>query len=158
ELDGIVDIYLPDIKYADDEWSVKLSNAPNYVKTARAAIKEMFRQVGQLIVDDDNIAIHGLIVRHLILPGNLAGSHASLNWLAQQISPDVAISVMAQYYPSHLALNFPELARSITTAEYRAVVNSMEILGMENGWLQDVDSNNNYLPDFTREGHPFEPD
>jgi len=155
-LDGIIDIYLPDIRYASDTVAKRYSRTPDYVENARAAIKEMHRQVGGLVVDSAGVALRGLIVRHLILPGGLAGSEESLTWLAENISPGVHISMMAQYYPAHHAARFPELARHITPSEYGHVMDVMDRLGMENGWVQELDSPNNYRPDFGRGDHPFE--
>ena len=154
-LDGIVDIYLPDIRYASDKWSKQFSGAPDYVSHAREAIREMHRQVGNLVVDETGIAQRGLIVRHLILPNGLAGSRESLTWLAQEISPEVTVSIMSQYYPAHRAPRIPLLARKITPAEYAEVVKLLDSLGLENGWLQEMDSSEYYLPDFERQGHPF---
>ena len=155
-LDGIIDIYLPDIRYATQTAAKKYSRVPDYVGNARAAIEEMHRQVGGLILDDVGIARRGLIVRHLILPGGLAGSKESLAWLAENVSRDVHVSIMAQYYPAHHAARFPELARRITPQEYENVMAVMDRLEMENGWIQEHDSPDNYQPDFGREGHPFE--
>jgi len=154
-LDGIVDIYLPDIKYASDKWAYKFSGARQYVKHSRLCILEMYRQVGNLKTDDKGVAQSGLIVRHLILPNRLSGSADSLKWLATSVSRNVTLSIMAQYYPCHLAPDEPLLARRITAGEYREVVDTMTGLGMENGWLQQLDSAEHYLPDFHREGHPF---
>jgi len=155
ELEGIIDIYLPDIRYAANENGQKYSHVTNYTDNNRAAIKEMYRQVGDLQVDEYEVAYRGLIVRHLILPGRLSGSRESLTWLAQEVSPTITVSVMSQYYPCHQALKMPELARTITYDEYLEAVEVVEGLGMENGWLQEMDAPANYLPDFSREGHPF---
>lgn len=154
-LDGIIDIYLPDLRYASNKISKRFSQAPDYVGHARAGIKEMYRQVGNLSVDEEGIAQRGLIVRHLILPGKLAGSEESLTWLAEEISPEVSVSVMAQYYPAHRARRFPSLSRKITRDEYNEVIAVMEKLGMENGWIQELSSPDNYRPDFERKNHPF---
>ena len=156
ELEGIVSVYLPDLKYADNTVAARLSDVPHYVPTARAAIKEMYRQVGEMELDDDDIASKGLIIRHLILPNDLAGSEASMKWIANELSLSVPVSIMAQYSPRHHAPEMPMLARNITAAEYRRVINLLDVLGMENGWLQDDSSQEYYLPDFSREGHPFE--
>ena len=156
ELEDIVSIYLPDLKYADSNLAARLSDVPHYVSTARAAIKEMYRQVGELEMDDDDIAIKGLIIRHLILPNDLAGTEASMKWISRELSLSVPVSVMAQYTPRHRAMEVPLLARSINAAEYRRVINLLDVLGMENGWLQDDSAQEYYLPDFSREGHPFE--
>ena len=156
ELDGVVSIYLPDIRYADDKTAKRYSQAPDYVKYNRAAIKEMYRQVGDLIVDKSGLAQRGLIVRHLILPNRLAGSEESLAWLAQEISPSVTVSIMSQYSPRHKAPHIPLLSRRISLAEYEAVLRLLSRLGLENGWTQELGSSDNYLPDFERQGHPFD--
>ncbi|MCX5993201.1 MAG: radical SAM protein [Chloroflexi bacterium] len=154
-LDGIIDIYLPDIKYASDKWAAKFSGAKKYVRHSRLAIAEMYRQVGNMVTDGEGVAVRGLIVRHLILPNRLSGSEDSLKWLATALSREVTLSLMAQYYPCHNAGNEPLLSRRINAGEYSEVVDIMEGLGMGNGWLQQLDSAEHYLPDFQREGHPF---
>ena len=155
ELDGIISVYLPDLRYASDEWARKFSRAWNYVTHARAAIKEMYRQVGQLLVDESGVAQRGLIVRHLILPNGIAGSEESLTWLAREVSPAVTVSIMAQYYPSHKAQRRHLLSRTISEAEYEEVLRLLDEVGLENGWVQEMGAAENYLPDFDREGHPF---
>ncbi len=155
ELDGIIDIYLPDLKYASDTWAYKLSEVPDYVNNARKAIKEMHRQVGDLVFDGSGIAQRGLIVRHLILPNGLAGSRESLTWLAKELSTKVTVSLMSQYHPTHRAHQFPLLSRHISTSEYEEALRVMEEVGLAEGWAQDMASHKHYLPDFEREGHPF---
>jgi len=157
ELDGVIGIYLPDLKYADDKLAKKFSRARNYVFHSRNAIKEMQRQVGDLKTDEDGIAVSGLIVRHLILPNNLAGSSESLNWLAQEVSPDAAVSLMSQYHPTHKAYKHSLLSRRINPAEYDEALQAMEEAGLEKGWAQDMASHKHYLPDFERIKHPFNP-
>ena len=154
-LDGIIDIYLPDIKYASNRLAAKFSQGKSYVRYNRLAIQEMFRQVGNLATDADGMAQKGLIVRHLILPNNIAGSTDCLKWLATTVSRDTTISVMAQYYPCYLAEREPLLSRKITSKEYHEVTALLEKLNLENGWFQEMDSSEFYLPDFKREGHPF---
>ncbi len=156
-LEGVVDIYLPDLKYASDIYAMRFSRAKHYVTHSREAIREMYRQVGDLVVDDDGLARRGLIVRHLILPHGIAGSQDSLSWLARALSPDVTVSIMSQYYPCHRAPTVPLLSRKITAAEYSQVVDLLEGLGLENGWVQEMDSAETYLPDFQRHPHPFAP-
>ena len=155
ELDGIINIYLPDLRYASDDSARKFSHTPDYVVRARQAIKEMYRQVGDLTIDDFGLAQRGLIVRHLILPNELAGSEESLIWLARKLSPTVTVSIMSQYLPAHRAPKIPLLSRNISTAEYETVVSLLSDLGMENGWVQEVGASENYVPDFERDGHPF---
>ncbi|MDP2918785.1 MAG: radical SAM protein, partial [Dehalococcoidia bacterium] len=154
-LEGIIDIYLPDIRYADNEIARKYSHVKGYVEANRAAIEEMYRQVGNLKLDNDGVAKKGLIMRHLILPEGLAGSEASLAWLAEEISPEAHLSIMAQYYPAHRAPRYPALTRRINIDEYNRVMGLLERLGMENGWFQELDAPDSYQPDFTREGNPF---
>jgi len=155
ELDGIISIYLPDLRYASDERAKKFSHTPDYVARARQAIREMYRQVGNLILDESGLAQRGLIVRHLILPNGLAGSEESLTWLARELSPTVTVSVMSQYLPLHRARRIPLLSRKISTSEYETVLQFLDDLGIENGWVQEMGASENYLPDFEREGHPF---
>ncbi len=156
ELDGIIDIYLPDLRYASDKWARKFSQAPDYVLHARAGIKEMYRQVGGVVLDEAGVALKGLIVRHLILPNGLAGSEDSLTWLAKEVSSSVTVGIMSQYFPVHRASKIPALARKILPSEYAEVVKLVESLELCNGWLQDMEAAESYLPDFAREGHPFE--
>ena len=155
ELDGVIDIYLPDFKYFDNESALKLSGIGNYVEKAQSAVKEMYRQVGNLIIDNNGIAEHGLIVRHLILPERLSGSREVLKWLATELSKEITVSLMSQYHPMHRASEHPSLSRGITQKEYDEVCKLLDELGIENGWVQQMESENNYLPDFELEGHPF---
>ncbi len=155
-LNGIVDIYLPDLRYASDIWAARFSNTSDYVTRARQAILEMYRQVGdQLVLDDSGLAQRGLIIRHLILPNGLAGSRDSLAWLIREVSPRITVSIMSQYYPTHLSLHFPELRRTISCSEYTEVIKLVESLGLENGWIQEMGATENYLPHFENAGHPF---
>ncbi|MDO8688290.1 MAG: radical SAM protein, partial [Dehalococcoidales bacterium] len=153
----IISIYLPDLRYASDKWARKFSQAPDYVAHARAAIREMYRQVGDVVLDEAGVAQRGLIVRHLILPNGLAGSQDSLTWLAREVSPTVTVSIMSQYFPAHRAARIPSLARTISAAEYAEVVELLDRLGLENGWLQEMGAAESYQPDFKRQGHPFDP-
>lgn len=154
ELDGVVGIYLADLRYASDKLARKYSRVRHYVSSARAAIREMYRQVGNLVTDNDGIAVKGLIIRHLILPEDIAGSEDSLTWLANEISPEVTVSIMSQYHPMYRADKYSELNRRISAGEYYTVVRLVERLGMENGWLQGMESPKHYLPDFSTDG-PF---
>jgi putative pyruvate formate lyase activating enzyme len=155
EIDGIISIYLADIRYASNELARKYSRSRHYVDSARAALIEMQRQVGDLVVDEHGVAQKGLIVRHLIFPHGIAGSEASLKWLVTEVSPRVAVSIMSQYYPAYRARKYRELNRKITPEEYREVVALAESLGIENGWIQGLDSPENYQPDFAA-AEPFQ--
>lgn len=121
-LDGIIDIYMPDFKYSDPEIAAKYSGARDYPQVAKEALKEMQRQVGDLIFDQRGIALRGLLVRHLVLPENLAGTKEVVEFLAREVSPNCFINVMAQYYPAYRAREFPPLNRRITPAEYATAV------------------------------------
>jgi putative pyruvate formate lyase activating enzyme len=138
-LDGIVDIYLPDMRYGDDAAAMKYSVAPRYVEFNRAAIKEMYRQAGNLVVDEKGIAQKGLIVRHLVLPGGLSGTEAVMKFLAEEVSKDVYISLMSQYFPAYKAAEFKELSQRITPKEYEAARRIMEKYGLVNGWMQEIE-------------------
>jgi len=157
ELDGVINIYLPDLRYASDRWAKKFSHAPDYVARARWAIKGMYQQVGDLVVDESGLAQKGLIVRHLILPNRLAGSEESLTWLVRELSPVVTVSIMSQYKPMHKAPRIPLLSRTISAAEHETVLRLLADLGIENGWVQEMGAAEEYLPDFEREEHPFYP-
>ncbi len=118
-LDGIVDIYLPDFKYMDGSMAAKYSSgAADYPEHAAASIEEMHRQVGQLVTDERGVARRGLIIRHLVLPENIAGTDRFVKWVAEKLTRDTCVNIMAQYRPEHNARRYPELSRRITTAEY----------------------------------------
>jgi putative pyruvate formate lyase activating enzyme len=137
-LNGIVDIYLPDMRYSGNAAGMKYSIAPDYPEINRAAIKEMYRQVGNLVLDEQGIAKQGLIIRHLVLPGNIAGTEGVMKFLAEEISKDVSISLMSQYFPAHRAREFKDLNRRITTEEYEEAYQIMLKYGLENGWVQEL--------------------
>ncbi|MGD0337466.1 MAG: radical SAM protein [Bacteroidota bacterium] len=155
-LDCIIDIYLPDLKYAANEDAYKYSKIKEYVPHARAAIAEMHRQVGSgLTVDDDGVVRRGLIIRHLILPNDIARSKETLEWIGTALSPEVTMSIMAQYYPTHEAQTTELLNRRIRESEYNRVLYYLEKYNFTNGWIQDFDSHKYYRPDFTNRVKPF---
>jgi putative pyruvate formate lyase activating enzyme len=121
-LDGVVDIYMPDMKYADAEIAQRYSGIPNYPQANQAAVREMHRQVGDLQLDDRGVATRGLLVRHLVLPNGLAGTAEIVRFLATEISPHTYLNVMDQYRPAYRAAQYPELNRPITRAEYQTAV------------------------------------
>jgi putative pyruvate formate lyase activating enzyme len=123
-LDGIVDIYMPDMKYGDSGLARRYSKVRDYVAANRQAVKEMHRQVGDLVVDENGIARRGLLVRHLVLPDNIAGTESVLEFLAEEVSPDTYVNLMDQYRPCYRADEYPELGRAITRAEYEAALAS----------------------------------
>jgi putative pyruvate formate lyase activating enzyme len=121
-LDGVVDIYMPDMKYASAQIARRYSKIPNYPQVNFAAVREMYRQVGDLLIDERGIARRGLLVRHLVLPYNQAGTAEIVRFLAQEISRHTYLNLMDQYHPAFNARQFPKLNRRITPAEYRAAV------------------------------------
>ncbi|MDQ3193370.1 MAG: radical SAM protein [Bacteroidota bacterium] len=153
-LDGIFDIYLPDLKYSEDEYGYKYSKIKNYVHHSREAIKEMHRQVGSKLVIENNLLKRGLLIRHLILPNDIAGSHDTLKFISE-LDKEINISVMSQYYPVHKALTVDLLSRNIRESEYEKVMNWMEEFNLESGFLQEFESENYYRPDFKDRAEPF---
>jgi putative pyruvate formate lyase activating enzyme len=135
-LDGVVDIYLPDARYADNKIAKKYSAAPNYFEVMKKALKEMYRQVGELIINKSGVAHSGLIVRHLVLPGGLSGTRKIMRFIAREISPHTYISLMAQYFPAYQAGQFPSLSRKINREEYREALQAFKEEGLEDGWFQ----------------------
>lgn len=129
-LDGVVDIYMPDLKFGDDEKALSLTGAKNYFSAVKAAITEMHRQVGDLQLNADGIAYRGLIVRHLVLPDNLAATDKIINFIADEISPHTYINIMDQYYPAYKADNFPPLNRKLHSHEYIAAVETAKAAGL----------------------------
>ena len=159
-LEGIVDVYLPDFKYADSEAGALYSKVPEYARNARAALIEMYRQKGpRLEMGQDGLLKSGLLVRVLVLPNGVAGVSESLAWIAETLSPSVAISLMAQYYPIHRAASnekYRALDRSITAAEWREALDALAANGFSNGFEQQLETSAKYYrPDFTDRETPF---
>jgi putative pyruvate formate lyase activating enzyme len=136
-LDGVVDIYLPDMKYSSKEQAHYLSAAPDYPALNRVAVAEMLRQVGQLECDEDGIGVKGLIIRHLVLPEGRAGSAETLAYIADNLGEETHIALMSQYFPAHLAPETPGIGRRVSAEEYGEAVEALEECGLENGWVQD---------------------
>jgi putative pyruvate formate lyase activating enzyme len=156
QLEGLIDVYLPDLKYASGELSAVYSGAADYPSVSRLAVKEMFRQKGAALhLLDEHQAESGLIIRHLVLPGHIDNSIAILRFIAEELSPKIHVSLMSQYYPAHKADSLVPLNRTLTVKEYHTVLNEMEKLGLSNGWIQQLESHASYVPDFEKE-HPFE--
>lgn len=136
-LDGIVDVYLPDMKYGHDTPAFEISHIKEYCTINGNAIKEMFRQVGHLKVNNEMIAVKGLIIRHLVLPNRLAGTRQILGWIAENIGIETHVSLMRQYFPAHKALAMQGIDRKINDQEYEEAYELLEKFGFENGWVQD---------------------
>lgn len=159
-LDGIVDVYLPDLKYAENEAGYTYSKVPGYTEHARRAILEMYRQMGdEPVFGADGLLKRGLVIRLLVLPNDVAGVRKSLEWIRESLSPRVSISLMAQYYATNRAATdsrYVLLSRSITESEWLRAVSLLDELGMEEGWLQEYGGAAHYYrPDFTDRERPF---
>lgn len=137
-LQGTVDIYLADMRYSDTEMAMLYSDAPDYPRHNRLAIKQMLESAG-LLECGDGIGRRGLIIRHLVLPGGIAGTERTFEFIAREASPLIHISLMCQYFPANRAPDMPELSRRITGAEYREAIELLGRYGLENGWVQDMD-------------------
>lgn len=153
QLAGLVSIYLPDLKYFSEELAQRFSSAPNYFKYASAAIMEMKRQVGENRYDEEGILKQGLIVRHLVLPGQIEDSKRILRWLRDNLGPQTQISLMAQYYPAYQAETLPDINRRLRPSEYQEIRDYFLDLGFEDGFLQELSSASaDYTPDFEGRG------
>ena len=155
-LQHIVDIYLPDMKYMEAAHALAYSRAEDYPSVAKLAIKEMYRQVGPLVMED-GAASRGLIVRHLILPNNLSNSYDFLLWMRDEQMEQATVSLMSQYSPQFRAHEYPELRGRMSRSEYREIVEYALDLGFEHLLTQGLDSSDLYLPDFRRD-EPFAPE
>ena len=148
ELESYIDVYLPDYKYADNKLAARFSKVTDYHQVALAAIREMYRQKGStLVMNENGYAEKGLIIRHLVLPGDIGNSLNVLHDIAG-ISNSIAVSLMAQYWPSPAVMNHPSLDRILAADEYEIVTAELENLGFYKGWVQEMESSNNYRPDF----------
>ena len=153
QIRGLVDIYLPDIKYMDNGLGKRYSAVSDYADIVPGALREMLDQVGHLTMNGEGIAVRGLLVRHLVLPGCMANSRRCLAILAD-LSLDTYISLMSQYSPQHRACEYPGINRTVTEEEYNQVMDFALQLGLENVYIQEIESQEHYLPDFALES-PF---
>lgn len=155
-LDGLIDIYLPDYKYVTSSLALEFSDAADYPELALGAIKRMYFQKGSTLpLDEKGRAESGILIRHLVLPGHADESRKVLKSIADELSTGIHLSLMSQYHPTPFVKEHLDLSRTLYKEEYDLVAGAMEDLGFRNGWVQDIDSYRNYLPDFSRE-HPFE--
>ena len=159
-LDGVVDVYLPDLKYAEDEAGFLYSKVRSYRECSRAAISEMHRQTGnELVCDDGGLLKRGLVIRLLVLPNDLGGVRDSLEWIRNELGPRVAVSLMAQYYPTNVAgtnQRYALLSRRIRETEWLRAVAALDELEIQEGWMQEYDGAAFYYrPDFTDGQTPF---
>ncbi len=151
-LEGVVDVYLADLRYSDDGMAKRYSGADNYVEISRSAAEEMFRQAGSF----DEAALRGLVVRVLVLPEDIDGVWKTLCFIALELSRKVPVSLMSQYHPVHRAGEFPEINRFITETEYYEAVKMARSLGFETIYIQELDPRRHLMPDFTRREKPFD--
>ena len=163
-LDGIIDIYLPDIKYSDNEAGYTYSKVKDYFTHAVKSLKEMHRQMGsELVLGDDGLVRRGLIIRHLVLPNDIAGSKETMTMIAEEVSNEATISLMSQYYPTNYVNDDTSsrderimlINRTIRESEYNRVLGLLEEYGFENGWAQEFESESYYRPDFGDRVKPF---
>ena len=148
-LNGYIDIYLPDLKYADDELAKKYSKIDNYFEIATNAIKEMYEQVGGVVLDEKGLIKKGVIVRHLILPNNIENSKKVLNWINENLPKDIFVSIMAQYFPTYKATEETDLNRKLNRKEYERIIKYFDKLNIENGYIQEIEENEKkYVPDW----------
>ncbi len=154
--DSVVDIYLPDFKYGNSEYAKKYSLVDNYFEKAKEAIKEMFRQVGDELVYDGDMVVRGLIIRHLILPNDLSETEKVFKFIAEELSPNVHISLMSQYYPANKSYKDILINRALRKSEYERALHLLDKYGLQNGWTQEMESAESYHPDFNKDRtNPF---
>lgn len=139
-LDGIIDIYMPDMRYSNDEPAKRYSDAPSYVRHNRECVIEMQRQLGDLELDDKGIAKKGLIIRLLALPRDISGTKDTLVYIKEKVSRNAYLSIMSQYYPTFKAYNYSRISRGVTRKEYKNIVDEANLLGLNNGWIQEAPS------------------
>ena len=146
-LEGYIDIYLPDLKYYNDEISKKYSKVDNYFEIATKAIKEMYRQVGHPILDENGIMKKGLMIRHLVLPNNIENSKNVLSWIKENLDNNIYVSIMAQYFPTYKAKETEDLNRKLIKKEYEEIENYLYDLNLENGYIQELgEHEEEYVP------------
>jgi putative pyruvate formate lyase activating enzyme len=151
KLDGFIDIYLPDLKYYYDDLAKNLSGVNNYFEVATDAIKEMYNQVGNPVFDENGIIKKGLIIRHLVLPNHIQNTKQILKWINRKINKKVYISVMAQYFPEYKAMETKDLNRKLTKQEYDEVKEYINIVGISNGYIQELEENEHkYVPKWNK--------
>ena len=154
--DGVIDIYLPDFKYGNSEYAKKYSLVDNYFEKAKEALKEMFRQVGDELVYDGDVVVRGMIIRHLILPNDLSETEKAFKFIAEELSSKIHISLMSQYYPTNKASKDILIDRPLQNSEYEKALQLLDKYGLHNGWIQEMESQQNYRPNFNEDRvNPF---
>jgi putative pyruvate formate lyase activating enzyme len=154
--DGVIDIYLPDFKWGENEMGRIYSKVKDYLDQAKLAIKEMYRQVGHNLIYENDVVVRGLIIRHLIMPNGLAESAKVFEFISNELHPEIHISLMSQFYPTNKAHNDILIDRKISYTEYTRALELLEKYGLENGWVQEMESCENYKPYFEQDrDNPF---
>ena len=152
--DGIIDIYLPDFKYGNNKEGKNYSKVNDYFERAKEAVSEMHKQVGSELIYENGVVVRGLILRHLILPNGLAETEKVFEFISD-LDPHIHISLMAQYYPSNIAGRHMLISRAISHSEYARAIELLDKFGLENGWIQELESNDFYRPNFENRTDPF---
>jgi putative pyruvate formate lyase activating enzyme len=154
--ENVIDIYLPDFKYGNNEYAKKYSLVDNYFEKTKEALKEMFRQVGDELIYDDNVLVRGMIIRHLVLPNGLSETENIFRFIAEELSPNVHISLMSQYYPTNKSYKDILIDRRLRYSEYKKAVELLEKYRLHNGWIQEMESTVTYHPNFNENrANPF---
>ena len=153
---GVADIYLPDFKYGNNLYGKTYSGAINYFDYTKKAVKEMYNQVGDELIYDGEVIVRGLIIRHLVLPNGLAESERVFQFISEELSPNIHISLMSQYYPTNKSQKDILIDRPIRESEYEKAISLMDKYGLHNGWFQEMESSPQYIPEFNKSRHkPF---
>ena len=147
----VTDIYLPDFKYGNSEYGKQLSKIDNYFEQAKLAVKEMYEQVGDELIYQGNVVVRGLIIRHLVLPNDLAESEKVFAFISKELSPKIHISVMSQYFPANKAAKEILINRTIHASEYERVLDLLDKFNLKNGWTQEFESERYYRPEFHKD-------
>lgn len=153
--ENVIDIYLPDLKYGNNIYAREYSFTPNYFDFAKEALKEMYRQVGDELVFEGNILVRGLIIRHLVLPNEISETESVFKFISEELSPNIHISLMSQYYPTFKANRYALVSRKLRFREYEKALSLLDKYGLKNGWTQEMDSPEYYLPNFENRDNPF---
>jgi len=144
----VIDIYLPDFKYGDNDYGKRLSKVHDYFDRCKVAIKEMNEQVGSELVYENGVVVRGLIIRHLVLPNGLSETEEVFKFISRELDPKIHLSVMSQYYPTNRASRNILIDRKISQREYDRVLELLDKYELENGWIQEMESNGFYRPNF----------
>ena len=148
-LEGYIDIYLPDLKYAENELGIKYSKVENYFEYATSAIKEMYRQVGNIECDKNGIVRKGVIIRHLVLPNHIENSKKVLRWIESNMPQEIYVSIMNQYFPTYKAKEIDDLKRKLTKREMKKIEDFVYSINLKNGYIQDLEENEiKYVPNW----------